>query len=71
MSTHTRAQDGSTALIEAVQHGYADCAQLLLDAGADKEAKNEVCDRSSASFWAFVSVGVSEMVIALFCFAYR
>lgn len=31
-----------TALIRAAQHGHADCVQLLLDAGADKEATNFV-----------------------------
>ena len=36
------AQFGSTALIYAARDGHADCARLLLDAGADKEAKNNV-----------------------------
>ena len=35
-------QDGCTALIEAAWSGHADCARLLLDAGADKEARDDV-----------------------------
>ena len=38
----TRAQDGSTALICAAANGRADCARLLLDAGADKNTKGYV-----------------------------
>ena len=34
-----RAQFGCTALIYAAQNGHANCARLLLDAGADKNAK--------------------------------
>ncbi len=37
-----RAQNGCTALILAAGQGHADCARLLLDAGADKEAKMNV-----------------------------
>ena len=40
--THTRAQDGETALMCAATRGHADCVRVLLDAGADKEAKNKV-----------------------------
>ena len=35
-------QDGSTALIHAAASGHADCALLLLDAGADRNIKNNV-----------------------------
>jgi ankyrin repeat protein len=35
-------QRGTTALILAAVNGRADCARLLIDAGADKEAKNNV-----------------------------
>jgi hypothetical protein len=38
-----RAQNESTALMHAANGGHADCARLLLDAGADKEAKDVVC----------------------------
>ena len=37
-----RAQEGDTALIWAGFNGHADCARLLLDAGADKTAANKV-----------------------------
>jgi hypothetical protein len=37
-----RAQEGRTALVWAAHCGHADCARLLLDAGADKNAKDEV-----------------------------
>ncbi len=36
------AQGGWTALIYAAAYGGADCARLLIDAGADKEAKINV-----------------------------
>ncbi len=35
-------QDGSTALIVANEKGHADCVRQLLDAGADKDAANNV-----------------------------
>jgi hypothetical protein len=44
----TRAQNGSTALILTAQRGHADCARLLIDAGADANVKDEV--RSSVLF---------------------
>ena len=37
-----RAQFGYTVLMLSAEKGHADCARLLLDAGADKEAKNHV-----------------------------
>ena len=40
------AQDADTALVHAVRWEHADCVRLLLDAGADTNAKNEVHDRS-------------------------
>jgi hypothetical protein len=36
------AQDGSTALMDAAEKGRSDCMRLLLDAGADKDAKYKV-----------------------------
>ncbi len=38
----SRAQGGYTALIYAAREGHVDCARLLLDAGADKNATNKV-----------------------------
>ena len=38
----THAQNGKTALIQAALTGKADCVRILLDAGADKEAKDTV-----------------------------
>jgi hypothetical protein len=35
-------QDRDTALMRAAVHGHVDCARLLIDSGADKEAKNNV-----------------------------
>ena len=37
-----RAQDGSTPLHLAANNGRLECAQLLLDRGGDKDAKNNV-----------------------------
>ena len=39
--TH-RTQRGWTALIIAVVYGRADCVRLLIDAGADKDARTKV-----------------------------
>ena len=37
-----RTQDGRTALMNAAIGGHVGCARLLLDAGADQEAKDNV-----------------------------
>ena len=53
-------QFGYTALIGAGWFGHAECARLLLDAGADKNATNQVCEsvRHSAFYvcrrWTFL-----------------
>ncbi len=39
------AQRASTALVNAAQHGCTDCVRLLLESGADTEARNNVRDR--------------------------
>ena len=48
------AQGGDTALILVSRLGRLDCARLLLNAGADKDAKNNVrvdlCD-CSETYW--------------------
>jgi hypothetical protein len=41
----SNSQDGSTPLILAARNGRADCARLLLEAGADRDATNKVCHR--------------------------
>ena len=46
------AQDGMTALIRAAGYGHADCMQLLLDAGADKNAQDKVRARAGVAFGA-------------------
>jgi ankyrin repeat protein len=46
---HWRAQHGRTPLIWAAEKGHTDCARLLLDAGADTNAKGDV--RARASFF--------------------
>ncbi len=38
------AQHGSTALMYASQGGHLDCVRLLVDAGADKDAEDNVRD---------------------------
>ena len=40
--TQTCAQYGRTALIFATENGHAECVRLLLNYGADKNAKNNV-----------------------------
>ncbi len=43
-SINVNPQRGETALICAAQAGYYDCVNLLVDGGADKEAKDDVRD---------------------------
>ena len=45
-------QNGDTALTAAAKNGHTDCVRLLLDGGADKEAKNNV--RFSSQLCVFV-----------------
>ena len=37
-------QDDGTALTIAAKKGHTECARVLLEAGADKEAKDKVLD---------------------------
>ncbi len=52
-----RAQNGNTALIWAGYKGHKECARLLLDAGADKNAKNNVRALVLCDFVLFVLFG--------------
>ena len=40
----SKSQGGWTALLNAALHGHADCLKLLIDAGANKDAKDNVRD---------------------------
>jgi ankyrin repeat protein len=42
--------EGETALMFAVQHGHLDCARVLLEFGADKDATNDVREKSVLYF---------------------
>jgi hypothetical protein len=46
-------QIGDTALIQAAFEGHTDCVRLLVEVGADMEAKDNVCD-SHLFFFYFV-----------------
>ena len=52
---HARAQKGLTALMWASAHGHADCVRLLLDAGADRDAVDNV--RRLVISWTCFCVG--------------
>lgn len=44
------AQDGCTPLLRAAQNGQLEVVRLLLERGADKEAKDKVRRQSAAEF---------------------
>ncbi len=44
-------QHGLSALMRAAEFGFADCVLLLLNAGADKEAKSNVRMHESVVPW--------------------
>jgi ankyrin repeat protein len=50
------AQDGFTPLHKAVWHGQLECARLLLERGADKEAKGKVCASMNEATAALLAV---------------
>jgi ankyrin repeat protein len=50
------AQNGQNALIRAAMGGHTDCVRLLLDAGADKNAKTKVRQ-----------VGLPRLPLAVYC----
>ncbi len=58
-------QSGETALMCAAISGHADCGQLLIDAGADKDIMNDV--RTGRCF----AVAGSDLLgVLLFCFLF-
>ncbi len=58
-------QDGNTALMWAAEYGRAECVRLLIDAGADKEAEDNVRRRSLFCFCASVIFSVPGSVFRL------
>jgi hypothetical protein len=46
-------QAGCTALITAATNDHVECVRVLLEAGADKEAEDEVCVRENAFCFVF------------------
>lgn len=65
------AQDGCTALIRAARNGHTECARLLLDAGAVKEAKDKVCiDGSPRGVLACVRGHVSARIHCLVSYSF-
>jgi hypothetical protein len=44
-------QGGYSALIFSAANGHTDCVRLLIDAGADTEARNNVRRRSLPVLW--------------------
>ena len=59
----THAQGENTALMCAIEKGRSDCVRLLLDAGADKEAKDKV--RASAHRVCGLMMGIDEAAFLL------
>jgi ankyrin repeat protein len=58
-------QFGDTALIHAVRFGCIDCVRLLVELGADKEARNNVCVLICG-----VMQSVEKFKIAALCMSY-
>lgn len=56
---HARAQYGRTSLVFAAEKGHADCVRLLLDAGADKNAKDRV-RRVGMPYMCFLRFGATR-----------
>ena len=55
------AQDGDTVLTLAASKGHTDCVRLLLEGGADKEAKNSVRVIATSIFVACLSISVDYL----------
>ena len=63
----THAQRGWTPLISAALNGYADCVHLLLNAGADTNAKTGV--RVDSCIWSgFAAVHLLPVSLLEWCF---
>ncbi len=63
MAANFDLQDERTALISATNRGHADCVRLLIDAGADKEARDHVrilCLLCNGSVAIFTSAGFCD-----------
>jgi hypothetical protein len=61
---HAETQDGFSALICAAQNGHSDCVRLLVEVGADKEAKKNVS--YAACFISLECVWCSKLYAYLF-----
>ena len=59
-------QGGDTALILAAEKGHFDCVRLLLEAGADKDAANEVCWHLPYSIVKCVDIWVLAFFVTFF-----
>ncbi len=57
MREHAVSQSGNTALLVAADRGHKDTVELLLDRGADLEAKNSVKPKRSLSLQCFWLTG--------------
>ena len=56
-------QGGNTALLWAAGNGQLDCMRLLLDAGADKDAKSNVRRALSVGAFFLKSIGVTIRIV--------
>ena len=59
---NTKGPEGRTALMQAAGDGQADLVQLLLDKGADMEAK----DDAGRSAWGYAAMGGQLEVAEIF-----
>ncbi len=60
----SESQDGDTALILAAASGHADCARLLIDTGADKDATASLV-RVGYCFDDATCLGVAHFILCL------
>jgi hypothetical protein len=57
-------QCGYTALMEAAQWGHAECVRLLIDAGADKDAKDNVRRRSRLPHFMYFPSHITFLLVS-------